>query len=48
MGGSLCDYVTTLSVSRLIQPGSHIPRLGQEEFDGVVALMMRHLPSMRP
>jgi len=44
----ICDCITTLSVGRPIQPGSHIPRAGQEDFDGIVALVMKHLPSMRP
>ncbi|WP_455476881.1 type II toxin-antitoxin system PemK/MazF family toxin [Bartonella sp. B41] len=39
----ICDYVTTISVSRL--SCSHtVPRVPQEDFDKIVALMLKYLP----
>ena len=44
----ICDYITTLSVSRLSPPDRHVPRLRQEDFDRIIVLTLRHLPSVRP
>lgn len=43
----ICDYVTTLSVSRLHPPRGGIPRLPQEDFDRIISLVLWHLPSAR-
>lgn len=42
----ICNYVTTVSVSRLSCSRS-IPRLSEEEFHKVVALMLKHLPRLQ-
>ncbi|MCZ2158736.1 type II toxin-antitoxin system PemK/MazF family toxin [Bartonella sp. 220] len=39
----ICDYVTTVSVSRL-SCSRTIPRISSEEFHKIVALMLKHLP----
>ncbi|MCZ2203681.1 type II toxin-antitoxin system PemK/MazF family toxin [Bartonella sp. A5(2022)] len=39
----ICDYITTVSVSRLSAP-SHIKRLSKKEFNKIIALMHKHLP----
>ncbi|GAA5110521.1 type II toxin-antitoxin system PemK/MazF family toxin [Bartonella jaculi] len=41
----ICNYVTTVSVSRL-SGSQNIPRLPKEEFDKIVALMLKYLPRL--
>ncbi|UTO28204.1 type II toxin-antitoxin system PemK/MazF family toxin [Bartonella harrusi] len=41
----ICNYVTTVSVSRL-SCSRTVPRLSSEEFHKVVALMLKHLPRL--
>jgi len=41
----ICDYITTVSVARL-SSGHHVPRLSQEDFNRIVALVLKHLPSV--
>ncbi|EJF97815.1 type II toxin-antitoxin system PemK/MazF family toxin [Bartonella taylorii] len=41
----ICNYVTTVSVSRLSCSHS-VPRLSEEEFHKVIALMLKHLPRL--
>ncbi|WP_051039086.1 type II toxin-antitoxin system PemK/MazF family toxin [Bartonella australis] len=39
----ICDYITTVSVSRLSASG-YIPRLPENDFNKVLTLMLRNLP----
>ncbi|EJF98097.1 hypothetical protein MEI_00918 [Bartonella vinsonii subsp. arupensis Pm136co] len=41
----ICNYVTTVSVSRL-SCSRTIPRISSEEFHKIVALMLKHLPRL--
>ena len=40
----VCDYLTTVAVSRLHIPGRVVPRVEQEDFNRIVALALRGLP----
>ena len=40
----ICDYLTTVAVSRLHMPGRAVPRIGQEDFNRIVALALQGLP----
>ena len=41
---AVCDKVTTVAVSRLSPAKGAIPRLGEDEFDALVALVLKWLP----
>ncbi|MCZ2328848.1 type II toxin-antitoxin system PemK/MazF family toxin [Bartonella sp. F02] len=41
----ICNYVTTVSVSRL-SASHYVPRLPKEDFDKVVAIMHKYLPRL--
>ena len=40
----ICDYLTTVAVSRLHLPGRVALRIGQEDFNKIVALVLKGLP----
>lgn len=40
----ICDYLTTVAVSRLHMPGRVVPRIGQDDFNRIVALALQGLP----
>lgn len=40
----ICDYLTTVAVSRLHMPGRAVPRIGQEDFNRIVGLALQGLP----
>ena len=40
----ICDYLTTVAVSRLHMPGRAVPRIGQDDFNRIVALALQGLP----
>lgn len=40
----ICDYLTTVAVSRLSPPGRVVPRLDQENFDQILNLAFEGLP----
>lgn len=44
----ICNYVTTVSVSRLSCSHSGAPRLSEEEFHKVISLMLKYLPRLNP
>lgn len=44
----ICDYLTTVAVSRLSPPRRVIPRLNQTDFDRVLAITFARLPRFRP
>jgi mRNA interferase MazF len=41
---AICDKLTTVAVSRLSPPKSAIPRLPEDEFHGMLALVLKWLP----
>lgn len=40
----VCNHILTVAVSRLSPPDRVIPRVSQEDFDKILALMFSHLP----
>lgn len=40
----VCDYLTTVAVSRLHMPGRVVPRVEQADFNRIVALALKGLP----
>ena len=40
----ICDYLTTVAVSRLHLPGHMTLRIGQEDFNKIAALVLKGLP----
>ncbi len=40
----ICDYLTTVAVSRLHMPGRAVPRIGQDDFNRIAALALQGLP----
>lgn len=40
----ICDYLTTVAVSRLHMPDRVVPRIGQGDFNRIVALALQGLP----
>ena len=40
----ICDYLTTVAVSRLHMPGRVVPRIGQDDFNRIVGLALQGLP----
>lgn len=41
----ICDYLTTMAVSRLHIPNKTAPRLEQDDFDRIVTLTLQGLPT---
>ena len=40
----VCDYLTTVAVSRLHMPGQAVPRVERADFNRIVALVLQELP----
>ena len=40
----ICDYLTTVAVSRLSPPGRVVPRIGQVDFNRIVERVLSALP----
>lgn len=40
----ICDYLTTVAVSRLHLPGRTVPRISQEDFNRIVGFALQNLP----
>jgi len=40
----ICDYLTTVAVSRLRLPGRTVPRVGKDDFSRIVTLLREALP----
>ena len=44
----ICDYPTTVAVSRLGPPGRNVPRIAQDDFNRIVARLLGTLPRPEP
>lgn len=40
----ICDYLTTVAVSRLHMPGRAVPRISQEDFNRIIGIALQNLP----
>lgn len=42
----ICDYLTTIAVSRLHMPGRFAPRVSQEDFNRILSIVLQNLPCL--